>query len=377
MLCQVFPDLYDQQLADKVARLSLLIPALTAVEVFASAKSHYRARAEFSIWHQGPQSDYIMFDTQTKQKVIITECPMVSKSISDLMPRLMQLIMQNELLRTRLFEIDFLSTLSGQMLVTLIYRKPIDDEQAWLDAARQLKALLPITHIIGRGRKQKLLLDADYVGETLKVDGQEFIYQQIENSFTQPNAQVAQSMLHWARKMSVLHGDETAHSAHSKGDLLELYCGNGHFSIALAEHYHQVLATEISRSSVASAQFNLAANAVDNVKVIKMAAEDIAAVIQGQTFKRLGDLDLSAYDFKTIFVDPPRSGLDDLTRQLVTEFERIIYISCNPDTLAVDLQHILHTHEVVASALFDQFPYSHHIESGVFLKRKKAVEDNT
>ncbi|WP_127470004.1 tRNA (uridine(54)-C5)-methyltransferase TrmA [Thiomicrorhabdus aquaedulcis] len=368
MLCQVFPELYDQQLSDKVARLNALIPALPPhTDVFASAKSHYRARAEFSIWHQGPQSDYIMFDTDTKQKVIIQRCPMVSESISDLMPKLMQLIMQNELLRTRLFEIDFLSTLSGQMLVTLIYRKPIEDDQAWLNAAQVLKQQLPITHIIGRGRKQKLLLDADYVVETLQVDGHDFIYQQIENSFTQPNAQVAQSMLHWARKMS----------QQTTGDLLELYCGNGHFSIALAEHYPRVLATEISRSSVTSAQFNLAANGVSNVTVLKMAAEDVSSALAGQTFKRMGDVSLDDYDFKTILVDPPRSGLDDLTRQMVTQFEFILYISCNSDTLAFDLQHILLTHDVVASALFDQFPYSHHIESGVFLKRKKAVEDNT
>ena len=57
---------------------------------------------------------------------------------------------------------------------------------------------------------------------------------------------------------------------------------------------------------------------------------------------------------------------------MVTEFERIIYISCNPETLAIDLASIQKTHDIVETALFDQFPYTHHIESGVFLKKKES-----
>jgi len=363
MLCQVFPEQYDSQLADKVARLNDLLPKSAHIlpqSVFASAPEHYRARAEFRIWHEGDQSDYIMFNQETKEKVAIKQCPMAIKSIADLMPMLMEEITQLPVLRQRLFQVDFLATLSGQMLVTLIYRKSIAGDQAWLDAANALKAKLPITHIIGRARKQKIVLDEDFVVEQLKVDGKTFIYQQVENSFTQPNAEMAQNMLSWARKMS----------QDAQGDLIELYCGNGHFSIALAEHYNRVLATEISKTSVASAKYNIAENQVENVTVIKMAAEEISAALQGQEFFRLKEIDLKSYEFQTIFVDPPRSGLDDLTRKMVTEFDRIIYISCNPETLAVDLQSIQKTHDIVETALFDQFPYTHHIESGVFLKRK-------
>lgn len=365
MLCQVFPEQYDAQLAEKVTRLNDLLP--TSVKslpqsVFASSPQHYRARAEFRIWHDGDESDYIMFNQETKEKVKIKECPMAIESIADLMPKMMAEIIKQPVLRERLFQVDFLATLSGQMLVTLIYRKSIAEDQAWLDAANSLKACLPITHIIGRARKQKILLDNDFVVEQLEVDGKSFTYQQIENSFTQPNAEMAQNMLHWARKMS----------QGATGDLIELYCGNGNFSIALAEHYNRVLATEISKTSVASAQYNIAANKVDNVTVIKMAAEEISQALQGQEFFRLRDIDLKGYDFQTIFVDPPRSGLDDLTRQMVTEFERIIYISCNPETLAIDLASIQKTHDIVETALFDQFPYTHHIESGVFLKKKES-----
>ncbi len=373
MLCDVFPDRYQTQLDKKVDRLTALLPKSEPMTVFASGPANYRARAEFRVWHEGDRTDYIMFDPDTKEKVAIESCPMALESIANLMPRLMAEIMRQPALRTKLFQVDFLATLSGEILVTLIYRRPLqqkngdktETDQAWLEAAQALRKTLPITHIIGRARKQKVCLDQDFVIERLQVDGQSFVYQQVENSFTQPNAEMAQNMLHWARKMAAL-----ANPNQSK-DLIELYCGNGHFSIALASHFNQVLATEISKTSVASAEFNIDANRTDNVRVVKMAAEEISAALEGQrTFFRLKDVDLKSYDFNTIFVDPPRSGLDDLTRKMVTEFEHILYISCNPDTLARDLADIGRTHDVVETALFDQFPYTHHIESGVYLKRK-------
>lgn len=364
MLCQVFPEKYTAQLADKVAHLQTLIVETPNLQVFESPSSHYRARAEFRIWHEGDESDYIMFNNETHEKVKIKSCPMAIEAIDDLMPKLMAEIIQNPDLRLKLFQVDFLATLSGEMLVTLIYRRQIAEDTHWLAAAQQLKATLPITHLIGRARKQKILLDQDYVIEKLEVDDKTFTYQQIENSFTQPNAQVAQKMLGWARQMCDKYIEPTA-------DLIELYCGNGNFSIALADKFRQVLATEISKTSVYSAQFNIAENGVENLKIIKLAAEEISQALQGtREFTRLKEIDLKSYDFKTIFVDPPRSGLDDLTRKMVTEFDNILYISCNPETLAFDLESIKKTHDMIETALFDQFPYTHHIESGVYLKRK-------
>lgn len=363
MLCQVFPEQYDQQLAAKVTRFTSLGAFIPEPEVFASPPTHYRFRAEFRIWHEGDDTFYIMFDTETKEKVRVDACPMASHAIDELMPRLMAEIKKQPVLRTKLFQVDFLSTLSGEMLVTLIYRKSIKDDAEWHMAAKALKLQLPVNSVIGRARKEKVCLSRDYVMEALSVDGHTLHFQQIENSFTQPNAWVAEKMLHWARTVS----------GQNPHDLIELYCGNGHFSIALADCYRRILATEISKTSVKSAQLNIEKNGVENLTVVKMAAEEISDALQGgRDYTRLKDIALETYEFKTILVDPPRAGLDDLTRQMVTQFDRILYISCNPDTLKRDLEVITQTHEVQACALFDQFPYTPHIESGVFLTRKES-----
>ncbi len=81
-------------------------------------------------------------------------------------------------------------------------------------------------------------------------------------------------------------------------------------------------------------------------------------------------IDLTRYQCETIFVDPPRSGLDDQTLMMVQDYPRILYISCNPETLCNNLSTLTTTHRITRLALFDQFPYTHHMECGVLLEKK-------
>lgn len=75
-----------------------------------------------------------------------------------------------------------------------------------------------------------------------------------------------------------------------QGDLLELYCGNGNFSLALAQNFERVLATELAKPSVEAAQFNIAANQIGNVQIIRMSAEEFTQAMEGKReFNRLKD----------------------------------------------------------------------------------------
>lgn len=360
---------YQQQLEQKTIALKELLGelnvALPELEVFDSPPEHYRMRAEFRVWHEGDDLYYIMFDQATKERYKVETFPTASAQINALMPLLIGKIKSSETLRRRVFQIDFLSTLSGEMLVSLLYHRQLDDE--WTIAAKALKQELIDAgyklHIIGRARKQKIVLDQEHVTETLSPNGKQLHYMQVENSFTQPNAVVATKMLEWAI-------DTTTGSQDS--DLLELYCGNGNFSIALAPNFRQVLATEVAKPSVDSAQHNIATNQIPNLKIARLSAEEITQAIQAQrTFSRLEqqNIDLQEYDFKTIFVDPPRAGMDEESVKMVQAYDRILYISCNPATLQENLKTLTQTHQITRLALFDQFPFTHHTEAGVLLER--------
>jgi tRNA (uracil-5-)-methyltransferase len=300
-----------------------------------------------------------MFDPEDpKLPITLDTFPPAAESICVLMPRLRDALAASESLRRRLFQADFLATLSGDMLVTLIYHRTVD--ASWEAAARELATKLGI-RIIGRSRGQKLVLDRDWVLEEFELNGRQLRYKQIEGSFTQPNGGVNRQMLGWACQQAAGIG----------GNLVELYCGNGNFTIALAPLFEQVLATEVSKTSVHAAQYNLGANQVDNVAVVRMSSEEFSAALSGrEQFTRLKDIDLDAFRHCTLFVDPPRSGLDATTLELARGFDRILYISCNQQTLFDNVSALHDTHAITASAVFDQFPYTHHLECGLLLTRR-------
>ena len=357
------PDQYDDLLTAKVTQIDsqFQLFSIPSIDVYESPKLAYRMRCEFRVWHDGDDLFHIMFDKETKEKIRIDHFPPASELISNVMKELIEELKPNEILRRKLFQIDYLSTLSGEILVSLLYHKQLDDE--WVKQAKALKAKLAEKYkidFVGRARKQKVILDRDFVVESLDVDGKQYIYKQVENSFTQPNAKVCEHMLSWAKS-----------AIEYQGDLLELYCGNGNFSLALADKFDKVLATEISKTSVHAAQYNIEKNDIDNVKIIRMSAEEFTEAVNGtRQFNRLEGIDLDSYNCNTIFVDPPRAGLDADTVKMVSQYHNIIYISCNPNTLYDNMLELSKTHKIERFAVFDQFPYTDHLECGVVLSKK-------
>ena len=355
---------YQQQLNAKVARISAQFAEYNppTLQVFSSPEHNYRMRAEFRIWHIEDDLFYAMFErSEDKQKKVIRvdEFPIADRSINLLMPKLLAALKANPILSARLFEVHFLATLSGEMLVSLLYHRKLESD--WESAAQALSKALNIK-LIGRSRGQKFVLSDEYVVEQLQVFDRTYTYKQIESSFTQPNAQVCQKMLEWACTVA----------EHSEQDLLELYCGNGNFTLPLSTRFRRVLATELAKSSVYAAQWNIEQNQIENIQVARLSAEEFTQAYNGEReFRRLqeANIDLSSYDFDTVFVDPPRAGIDDDTLKLLQRFKRIIYISCNPDTLHDNLKTLCQSHKVTQFALFDQFPYTHHVESGVLLEK--------
>jgi tRNA (uracil-5-)-methyltransferase len=157
------------------------------------------------------------------------------------------------------------------------------------------------------------------------------------------------------------------------GDLLELYCGIGNFTLPLAGQFERVIATELSKVATAAAEHNRQQNGIDNVEFTRLSAEEMTQAMDAvRPFRRLQHLHkpLTDYRLNTLLVDPPRAGLDPTTLGLATRFESIIYISCNPTTLLDNLSTLAASHRVTSLAFFDQFPYTQHMECGVRLERR-------
>lgn len=362
--CRVYEGGYEHQLALKVEVNQERFKSFYSgdISVFKSPQRNYRSRSEFKIWHIEDEIHYAMNHIDKKDVVLIDECPQVTKPIFDLMPKLLKSIKENNI-DFKLFGADFLSSNSGEIVVSLLYHRKLDS--TWQESASKIASKLGI-YIIGRSRKQKVTVGQDYVTEILNVNAQEFRFNYIENSFTQPNSKVNEEMISWALK----------NLSNIDGDLLELYCGAGNFTIPFAKKFSKVLATEISKSSINAAKANMDLNNVKNIEFVRMGVEDFTQALDGvREFNRMKDIDINAYNINTIFVDPPRSGMDESTCGFASRYDNILYISCNPETLVRDLEILCKTHSVDDLALFDQFPYTHHAEMGVKLTKKKVHQE--
>jgi tRNA (uracil-5-)-methyltransferase len=356
------PDQYQSQLDEKSTSLKSLMESweMPELTVFPSATHHYRMRAEFRFWHEGERSFYAMFRPEDRRTPVeVTSFPVATKLTNELMEKVQSAVLEDPELRSRLFQVEFLTTQSGDALVTLIYHRQLEEQ--WEVRGRHWQSVWGVP-VIGRARKLRLVLDRDFVTEELNISGTKYSFNQYENSFTQPNASVCEDMVSWAVE-------------HSKGaedkDLMELYCGNGNFSIPMSKNFRKALGTEISRTSVKSAQENIEKNSIGNLKIARMASEDLSkAWIHNEPSKRFNEFEIKEYDFDTILVDPPRAGLDEDTIELIQKFRRIVYVSCNPLTMVANIEALKSTYDITAFALFDQFPYTHHMEAGIVLERK-------
>jgi tRNA (uracil-5-)-methyltransferase len=367
-LSLVQPEHYESLLSKKITAVGDLLNAFSppAPEIYGSEPTGYRLRAEFKMWHDSEDINYVMFRPDDPgTPIVITEFPIACKLIQQSMPILRDALKADSALRRKLFQVEFLTSLSGDLLVTLIYHRKLDD--AWEATAHvllsELRRHTASVSVIGRSRKQKLVLGKDFIQEVLTIDGEKYRYRQYEQSFSQPNGLVNIRMIEWAcRQASVL-----------QGDLLELYCGNGNFTLPLSRHFDHVIATEVSKSSIRAASANLLENGIHNVQLVRLSAAEVAeATSAKRIFRRLSGLPkpLNQFNLKTLFVDPPRAGLDEHTVEMASHFSTIIYISCNPHTLAQNLQALQPTHSVERLAMFDQFPYTNHMECGVVLQRR-------
>src|SRR5690554_5430624 len=164
-------DEYQQQLLEKLAilkqdfaELSMSeLKALPELQVFDSPPKHFRMRAEFKMWHKGSNVSYAMYKPgEYKKPYLIEDFPIGSERINQLMPELLAAVNAEEILRKRLFQVEFLTTLSGEALITLVYHKALND--IWMESAKTLQTSLGV-HIIGRSRGQKAALGFDHVIE--------------------------------------------------------------------------------------------------------------------------------------------------------------------------------------------------------------------
>ena len=166
--CIVYENGYEAQLKDKLdINKERFSPFYTGEYFIAkSPESNYRSRSEFKVWHVEDDIHFAMNHVDKKGIVLVDECPQVNIYISKLMPKLLSSI-KNKNIGFKLFGADFLSSSDGEIVVSLLYHRKLDDE--WRELANEIADELGI-YIIGRSRKQKVIIGQDYITETFSIN---------------------------------------------------------------------------------------------------------------------------------------------------------------------------------------------------------------
>lgn len=198
--------------------------------------------------------------------------------------------------------------------------------------------------------QEKLLQGRPTIQEKLHLEnGQSLIFEISPQAFFQPNTFQAQILYQKALEAASLSGNEVVY---------DLFCGTGTIGIFCAQKAKKVYGIELNASAIENARKNVQLNDITNIEFI------------------VGDVEKNLFHLKekpdVIIVDPPRNGLTPKTVEKIIEFspKKIVYVSCNPTTLARDAKLFTQQPYILESVQpVDMFPQTYHIENVGILKK--------
>jgi 23S rRNA (uracil1939-C5)-methyltransferase len=175
------------------------------------------------------------------------------------------------------------------------------------------------------------------------------------SSFFQTNTAQAEKMAAMVLQ-GLMVSEQNSHER--SRTIIDAYCGVGTFALLLARHVDKIIAIEESASAMRDAQWNL--REVSNVELLKGKVEEVLPTLCGH--------------IDGLVIDPPRAGCQQvvLDALVLHPVDRIVYVSCEPSTLARDLNILCHLHptyRLLSVQPLDMFPQTAHIESVAILER--------
>ena len=271
------------------------------------------------------------YKSKSNELVDIEECKICNEGINDVI----------KVLR------EYISHYKTHKITEVVIRNARDEIMIYfktLNPTWQDKFIERVKNVTSIYVKDKLIYGIDSINQ--KVN--DLVFDISPKSFFQINIETASNLYRYALKR-----------VENQNITVDLYSGTGTIAMELAKKSRRVIAIESNKSAVANAKNNMGLNDIDNVEFKLGRVEDL--------IEELKDLNID-----TLVLDPPRTGSDkkSLRALLKIKPKNIVYISCNPVTLARDYNVIRNLYNIVEIKAFDMFPNTHHIESLLVLEKK-------
>ena len=327
--CDLMHIPYNKQLEFKENKIKEILKKFANIEninkIISTKQYNYRNKITLQV-----NEKIGLYKKKSYDLVAIDECLITDNKINNIIKRLKKIDLKN---------IKQIVIRATNEVMLIFYIKDKINEKEIINSFNDLDSIVVIDD------KEKVIHGKKYIEED--INNYRFIIS--PQSFFQVNFDGMQKLYNKAIEYANINND----------NVLDLYCGTGTIGIYASIYAKKVLGIEINQSAIKDAFIN---KEINNINNIDFKVGDVKDLVDKINFKP-----------DIIFVDPPRSGLDSKTTQYLLNIKanKIIYISCNPVTLARDLNILKNKYDVIEVTPVDMFPNTYHVECVVLLQYKK------
>ena len=366
--CQYLHLSYNEQLAEKEKRLKGLLKGICRVEEMVGMKDpwHYRNKVHAVFAHDRKGNPISGVYQQNSHIVLPVESCLIEDEKADEIIGTIRGMLKSFKIRTYDEDTGYgllrhvlvkRGFATGEIMVVLVTASPVfPSKNNFVKALRQKHPEITtiIQNVNGRGTsmvlgdREQVLYGKGYIEDVLCG----FRFRISAKSFYQINPVQTEILYGKAMEFAGLTGRET---------VIDAYCGIGTIGITASPKAKQVIGVELNRDAVRDAVRNAKANGIGNIRFFCADAGEFMQSMAAEGERA-----------DVVFMDPPRSGSTQVFMDAAVKLapEKIVYISCGPDTLARDLKYFKKKgYEVKRCAGVDLFPWTEHVETVVLLSK--------
>lgn len=359
---------YEEQLKKKEQRVKKLLKGICKVEpiIVMDNPYHYRNKVNAAFSHQRDGSIISgVYAEGTHRVVPVDNCLIEDEKADAIITDIRKLLKSFKikiysedsgygLLRHVMIRRGFQS---GEIMVVLVVTSPIfPSKNNFVKAIRKLHPEITTVILNVNDKATSMVL-----GErNITIYGKGYIEDQLcectfrlsPSSFYQVNPVQTEKLYQKAIELAGLTGKER---------VIDAYCGIGTIGLIASRHAKEVISVELNKDAVRDAVINVKRNQVSNVKVY-----------QGDAGEFMVGMAEEGEHVDVVFMDPPRAGSDEKFLSSVVKLlpKKVVYISCNPETLARDLRYLVKKgYQAVTAVPEDQFPWTDHVETVCLLSK--------
>lgn len=332
--CDIMHMSYESQHEFKVNKVKEIINKfvkedIKICDIIYGEQYNYRNKATF---HVNEKIGY--YKEKTYELIDIDKCMISSSEINNILSILSDMDLRN------IKSVVVRSSYDNKNIMVILDIVDKIDKNMFVDKLKDY-----VSSIYIKNKDYSLIYGDKYIID--KIGDLSFVIS--PDSFFQVNTYMAYKLYSKVLEYSKVDKDKK---------VLDLYCGTGTIGLFLVSKCKELVGVEINSSAINDANINKDLNGFNNVRFI--------CGDSGKVLKKLN------YKPDIVIVDPPRSGLDNLAINQVIDLKasRVVYVSCDPVTLARDLNILKEYYKILEISLVDMFPNTHHVESVCELELK-------